>query len=57
MTKTNETLSFAYDGVAYSLGAKKNAQWSLGIMFKALDPFQNAENAWRRALTRTATAY
>lgn len=42
--------ALAYDGVAYPLVSTKTSEFTLTTMFKALDPFQNAEQAWRRSL-------
>lgn len=44
--------ALAYDGVAYALTpTTDSSMFTVNVLFRALDPFQNAQNAWRRALT------
>lgn len=47
--RTHEA-ALAYDGVAYALKPVTTSTNCLNTLFKALDPFQNAEQAWRRSL-------
>lgn len=58
MQKT-KAIAMSYDGVAYVLPTSfvSDAQAHLNTLFKALDPFQNGENEWRRALNLTAKSY
>lgn len=47
--------ALAYDGVAYALTpTTDSSEFTLTTLFKALDPFQNAEQEWRRSLNYLA---
>jgi hypothetical protein len=42
--------AMSYDGVAYPLAPVASSKDCMNAIFRAMDPFQNAENAWRRSL-------
>lgn len=50
-------IAIAYDGACYLCPAPHGSRSSMATLIKALDPFQNAHNEWRRVLTATATRY
>lgn len=44
-------IALAYDGACYLIPAVVSTPRAMDALLSALDPFQNAQNAWRRSLT------